>query len=390
MGICLIVKSGGGVDTSSATATADKILSGYTIYKDDTKIIGTIRNIGNQNNDDTTWGNTGGKYNCWPDGTIWIWEGWHDGTSGVNAVSLSSQTGGFDMPGTDYCLWGYTYWTDGIMHSGTMPALGKQTWTIGANGTQTIGWGWHDGTGTVSQNIPIDDTEWGSGGATSDIKICWSGWYYTKNRWCYGASTLTADNIKKGVVIYGITGTCSTNLYLIKNGQLQYPVQYTDSGTCETMPSGAKAHYDSSLGAFVMYATEWSSSGRSYTSRTFPRFTGLSYPIINSTTSQTGVIHVEYMMPSPTQWASTSGPKISVWYNTLYAWSSTNAPDTPSKNTKVHAWSTTLSQTGTLRNAITGASVWINYGRAADGPSKIEKTTYVYNVWIDTTASLSK
>lgn len=219
MGICLIVKSGGGVDTSDANATAGTILSGYTIYKDDTKITGTMVNVGNQNNIDTTWGNNGGKYNCWPDGTIWIWEGWHDGTSGVNAVSLASQTGGFDMPGTDYCLWGYTYWTDGNRYSGTMPALGKQTWTLGANGTQTIGWGWHDGTGTVSQSIPVDDTEWGSGGATSNIQLCWPGWYYSKNRWCYGANTLTADNIKKGVVIYGITGTWeTTRRYIIQDG----------------------------------------------------------------------------------------------------------------------------------------------------------------------------
>lgn len=76
MGICLIVKSGGGVDTSTATATADKILSGYTIYSDDNKIAGTMRNIGNQNRIDTKWGTADSDYyKTWCGVTNWIWEG---------------------------------------------------------------------------------------------------------------------------------------------------------------------------------------------------------------------------------------------------------------------------------------------------------------------------
>ena len=58
MGTCLIIKSGGGTDTSNATATADKILSGYTIYSNDNKITGTMTDIGNQNVSDL---NAGGN-----------------------------------------------------------------------------------------------------------------------------------------------------------------------------------------------------------------------------------------------------------------------------------------------------------------------------------------
>lgn len=222
MGICLIVKSGGGVDTSAATATADKILSGYTIYANDNKITGSIGNVGNQNRRDAQWGTANSDYyKAWCGGTVWIWEGWHDGTSGVNAAPISEHTWDCDIPNEWYCLWGYTYWANGVQYSGKMSVRGKKSWSIGANGTQTIEDGWHDGNGTVSQSIPVDATEWGSGGATSDIQLCWPGWYYSQNRWCYGSGDLVPWNIRNGVCIYGVWGTWQTTArWLIENGNL--------------------------------------------------------------------------------------------------------------------------------------------------------------------------
>ena len=388
MGICLIVKSGGGVDTSTATATADKILSGYTVYSNDNKITGNMTNWGNQCITDPGWANDGNAVTLWTGWTFYIKEGWHDGTAVNNACSLSSQTQ-CDIPDDmQWCLSGYTYWKNGIKCTGKMANRGAKTWTLGANGSQTIESGWHNGSGTVSQSIGVDNNECWRTPSTSQQQVCWSGVYYSKNRGCYGNGNLIPGNIKSGVSIFGVSGTCSTNLYLIRNGQLQYPVKYTDSGATETMPSGAKAYYDSSLGAYVMYATSWSTGRNSYSAATFPRFTGLSYPKINSTTSQTGVIHMEYMLPEPTSWASSSGPSIAVTYNNWGAWNLTNGPSVPKANTRVHAWVSLLGNVWSISSS--GATVWIEYGRAAYGPSKIEKKTYVYNVWIDTTASLSK
>ena len=220
MGICLIVKSGSGIDTSNATATADKILSGYTVYANDNKITGSIGVVGNQNRVDTKWGTADSDYyKTWCGGTNWIWEGWHDGTSGFNVGTLAEHTWDCDIPNEWYCLWGYTYWANGIQYSGKMAVRGKVTWTIDANGTQTIEEGWHDGTGTVSQNIPVDTGEWGPTPTTTNQQLCWPGWYYSANRWCWGSANLIASNIKSGVSIFGVAGNyVDNNRWIIQNG----------------------------------------------------------------------------------------------------------------------------------------------------------------------------
>ena len=220
MGICLIVKSGGGTDTSNANVTADKILSGYTVYSNDNKITGTMKNIGNQNRIDTKWGTADSDYyKTWCGVTNWIWEGWHDGTSGFNVGTLAEHTWDCDIPDTSWCLSGYTYWRNGVKYTGVMSIQGKKEWTLGANGSQAINNGWHDGNGTVKQSISVDSGEWGPTPTTTNQQLCWQGWYYSKNRWCWGNGNLVAGNIKKGVSIFGVTGNyVETTRWLIQNG----------------------------------------------------------------------------------------------------------------------------------------------------------------------------
>ena len=218
MGTCLIIKSGGGTDTSNATATADKILSGYTIYSNDNKITGDMFNVGNQCKTDTTWGNTSGTYTFVPGTVGGVWGGYHDGTCIMQAATLESQTQ-CDIPNQWWCLTGYSYWANGSKYDGLMVNRGTKKWTLGANGTQTIEDGWHDGSGTVSQSIPVDTGEWGPNPTTTNQQLCWQGWYYSKNRWCWGNGNLVASNIKKGVSIFGVSGTYySTQRWLIQNG----------------------------------------------------------------------------------------------------------------------------------------------------------------------------
>ena len=216
MGICLIVKSGGGIDTSSATATADKILSGYTIYSNDNKITGSMRNVGNQANTDLN--DPNGYHWLMPGTVIQSWGGWHDGTCQLIAQSLESQIQ-CDIPNQWWCLTGYSYWANGSKYDGAMVNRGTKTWSIGANGSQTIEAGWHNGNGTVKQSINVDTGEWGPTPTTTNQQLCWQGWYYSKNRWCWGNSNLVAGNIKKGVSIFGVSGNyVETKRYIIQNG----------------------------------------------------------------------------------------------------------------------------------------------------------------------------
>ena len=231
MGICLIIKSGGGTDTSNATATADKILSGYTIYSNDNKITGIMSNNGTQ---------TASGLNAGDNAAIKA--GWHNGNGTVTTNSLSNQTSA-DIPDASWCLYSYTYWKNGVRYTGTMGNRGKKTWTIGVNGSQTIEGGWHDGNGTVKQSSTItQDTTWRMNrSGTSNKTICNSGWYYTQNQWCEGTSNLVAGNIKKGVSIFGVTGTWAVDpiKWVVKDGalcsgiSLEYTHDYSpnDEGT---------------------------------------------------------------------------------------------------------------------------------------------------------------
>ena len=387
MGICLIVKSGGGVDTSTATATADKILSGYTLYSNDNKITGAMVSIGTQ----TTSGLNAGK-------SAAVKAGWHNGNGVVTTNTLSSQTQ-CDIPNQWWCLTGYSYWANGSKYDGAMANRGAKSWSIGANGSQTIEDGWHNGSGTVKQSINVDTGEWGPTPTTTNQQLCWQGWYYSKNRWCWGNENLTAANIKSGVSIFGIAGSCTTRLWLIKDGQLQKKCSYTTIDNCR----GNKPHYDSSLKAFVVYGTSWTDHGSSILDTTFPIFEELQYPIITGAHSITGRVYVEYMIPSATSWASSSTPSIYIgsyqsttkWrvgvgiykdYYSLYD-DDLNAIAGRRYNIFFAANITARVTTNSSLAKRTDATVEFNFGRSSWGSQKIVKATYIYNAWIETTQS---
>ena len=290
MGICLIVKSGGGIDTSSATATADKILSGYTIYSNDNKITGTMSNIGTQ----TALDLNAGKSTA-------INAGWHNGSGTVTANSLSNQTSA-DIPDASWCLSGYTYWKNGSKGTGIMVNRGTKTWTIGANGTQTIEDGWHNGSGTVKQSISVDNGEWGPTPTTTNQQLCWQGWYYSKNRWCWGNGNLVAGNIKKGVSIFGVAGNyVEPRRYIIKNGALCSGIQYrtlwyssdssddgTDSWRHTSFSSTITASKLSSDNSYIMLTCQ-EKGGANVTDNTYAIFRGVIGHLVSAPTwSSTG------------------------------------------------------------------------------------------------------
>ena len=98
--------------------------------------------------------------------------------------------------------------------SGTMPNRGSVSQTLAINKTYTIPKGYHDGTGKVSADGTYS-TKSGftynpnsqSNIPTSNKTIQAPGVLMSGNIVVKGNSNLKAENIKKGVTIFGITGT---------------------------------------------------------------------------------------------------------------------------------------------------------------------------------------
>ncbi|WP_349947351.1 hypothetical protein ABFV83_02365 [Lacrimispora sp. BS-2] len=95
---------------------------------------------------------------------------------------------------------------DGEPLIGAMPNREAVSQSLGINGTYTIPAGYHNGAGKVTQNIAT------MGGqtinpTTSQQTVSSSGRYMTGNVVVNAVANLSAGNIKRGVVVGGVTGT---------------------------------------------------------------------------------------------------------------------------------------------------------------------------------------
>lgn len=192
MGECLIIRSGGGACTSDATVSSSYILTGYSCYVNDVKVIGTMPNRSSV----TLTLDPGEQYA--------IPYGYHNGNGEVSVSSLSDNT-----PGTAdsrWILWAKTGWVNGELVAGTMVNRGSVNQTLSANGSYTIPVGWHSGSGRVSQNLATQGSV-NVTPTTANQTACPANRWTTGSIIIVGSSNLTAGNIKKGVNIFGVTGT---------------------------------------------------------------------------------------------------------------------------------------------------------------------------------------
>ncbi|MGC6177010.1 hypothetical protein [Lacrimispora sp. 38-1] len=130
--------------------------------------------------------------------------------------------------------------------TGTMPNRGAVSQVLGVNGTYTIPEGYHNGSGKVTQNIPIQGADVsGTDRAWATNISCWEGvaclgvrnaHYLNGVNWIQGnIPNFNAGNIKKGVSMGGLVGTfegyvpTATDLYLRGNNISQW---YVMSGSC--------------------------------------------------------------------------------------------------------------------------------------------------------------
>lgn len=192
MGVCLIIRTSGGTDASGATATAARVLSGYTCYVNDVKITGTMTNQGTK----TASLNAGGSYT--------IPAGYHSGSGKVTANVLSGQTSGTATAAR--ILSGRTAWVNGSKLTGSMTNRGAISQKLVANGSYTVPAGWHNGSGKVTQSLTTQGAKNVTPKTTNQTACAASRWT-TGSIVILGSSALVAGNIKKGVKIFGVTGT---------------------------------------------------------------------------------------------------------------------------------------------------------------------------------------
>lgn len=192
MGVATTLRSGGGVDTSDATASAEYILVGYTGYVNDQLVTGTMPDNGAVNV----------QLNCGESYTIP--KGYHNGKGKVTVNDLASQTPGTAEAWT--ILDGKTCWVAGVLVKGTMPNNGAVSYELPLNGTYTIPKGYHNGKGSVTQNLQTQDG-WTITPGTTDIIGCQANRYCKGDIIVKGDANLIPGNIKKDVVIFGVTGT---------------------------------------------------------------------------------------------------------------------------------------------------------------------------------------
>lgn len=210
MGKCLLTKNGNnGIDPDTLTATPSDVLAGKIagVSGSDEPTTGTMPNRGAVSQ--TL--NAGGSYT--------IPAGYHNGSGKVSANSLSSQTSANAT--ASQILSGQTAWVNGSKVTGNMLNRGAVSQSLGINGTYTIPAGYHNGSGKVSQSLPVQGGSTTTPG-TANKTIVAANRYVNGNIVVAGSGNLTAGNIKKGVNIFGVTGSwegyVTSPLYLYNNG----------------------------------------------------------------------------------------------------------------------------------------------------------------------------
>ena len=183
---------GGGTASSDVTASKSDVLKGKTTVTSDSNdeiVEGTLELTGNAGTGDVLSGKT--FYTTDP---------------------KSKQTGTLALSGdaaAGNVLYGKTFYdTDAkTRRTGTMNNRGAVNQTLGINGNYTIPAGYHNGSGKVTQSVATQGGSTITPGTSQKTAVA-ANRYVTGNIIVAGDANLIAANIKQGVNIFGVVGTC--------------------------------------------------------------------------------------------------------------------------------------------------------------------------------------
>ena len=191
MGECLIVRSGGGIDTNNSTATSGVIVSGYTCYVKDELIVGEIPVVDMEFSQLT------------PSTMIDLKYGYYENNKVTSVSTLEEETVGDTV--SSNIMTSFNGWVNGMLVDGNMVNNGTMTQDFPVNGTYYIPQGWHNN-GQITQVLSTQDTVT-INPSTVNQTLCDADKWTTGDLWVAGDTNLISSNIKNGVELFGLTGT---------------------------------------------------------------------------------------------------------------------------------------------------------------------------------------
>lgn len=217
-----------GTDTSDATAVASDIITGKTAYTVDGKVTGTLP-----------------KLTVTYDDTMFIYTAAHDGylNAGDQVLDFSAATSG-TASGAGM-LQGDTAWVNGQQIVGEIPIV---TASISGN-TVTVPYGYHESGGTFSVDNYTGSYTVQPG--VSNQTLTTSGKYMSSDVIVSGDANLVADNIKKGVSIFGVAGTYQGSTQIINGGDY-YKCSVVNVGTSQPKGYILRMQFDGKDFTFTM------------------------------------------------------------------------------------------------------------------------------------------
>lgn len=191
MGECLIIRNGGGIDTTTASAMSTAIVEGYSCYVNDELVFGTIPYFKLE------------KITISPSHNMQLSYGYYDDTNLISVSTLSDETIANSV--SSDVLINNNGWVNGNIVVGDM-SIQELSNVFNPNDTVVIPEGWYSQNNTISQTLETQDSMTVTP-LSIDQTLCDAGKWTIGDIVIVGDGNLVSGNIKNGVNMFGVAGT---------------------------------------------------------------------------------------------------------------------------------------------------------------------------------------